>query len=98
VTDTGDVVSSCFSGGEALRNGGFGGIVCVFVCNDLLPQRRLVWDAAIQILPTQQTQLHFGHTQPTAVFRSVMKLQLLQQASGLREGKGLIERRRLAAR
>jgi hypothetical protein len=81
--------------GEAPCNGGFGRIAGVFVGSDLTPQRGLVWDAAIQTLPTLNAQLDFRHIQPTAVLGGVMELQLFQPAAGLYQYKGLVQRGRL---
>src|SRR5918992_854868 len=80
--------------GEAPRNSGFGRVACVFIGGDCTPKRGVVWDTLIQALPTQNAQLDFCHVQPTAVLGRIMKLQLLQQAPGLRWGKSLVQRGR----
>ena len=42
----------------------------------------------------QDAQLDLGHVQPTAVLGRVMKLQLLDKASGFRRLEGFVERTR----
>jgi hypothetical protein len=82
-------------GGKTPRKGGFGRVAFLFIRGNFLLKRGVVGDAPRQTLPTQNAQLALRPIQPTAVLRRVMHLQFLQQAAGLRWGKGLIQRGRL---
>ncbi len=83
----------CLRGREAPHNRGLGRIADVFIGGDLTDEHGFVRDAAIQTLALQDTQLDFGHIQPTAMLGRVMKFELLQNATGVCGFKGLIERR-----
>src|SRR5215471_12035542 len=78
---------------ESPGNRGVRCIACAFIRSDLTGEHGFVRYTAIQTLSLQDTQLDFGHIQPTAVLGRVMKFELLQNAPRFCGGKGFIERR-----
>jgi hypothetical protein len=79
-------------GGEAPI--GFG----VFFVAALLPrsnfcvQRFFVWDAAVQALRRKDTQLGFGHIQPTAMLGCVVPFEAFSEPPGLGGREGFVKR------
>src|SRR5262245_16422504 len=77
---------------EAPINGGSLRVAPDLIRADFVLEGGFVWNAPVQTLPDQNTQLDFRHIQPTAVLGGVVELQLLGQPPRFLRGKGFIER------
>jgi hypothetical protein len=61
---------------------------------DLSFESRLVGNAAIQTLVSQNGEFGFGHVEPASVFGRVMPLETLGEAAGFLSREGRVERSR----
>ena len=57
-------------------------VACVLPGGDLLDEVERVGDTSIKTLTRQHAELGFGHIEPTAVFRRVVPLEPLDEATG----------------
>jgi hypothetical protein len=78
-------------GGELPVDGGLaiiaGGFPAVNLCAHGFEARNPV----VETLALERAEFDFGHVEPTAVLRGVMKLEFLRQAPGFRRRKSRLE-------
>jgi hypothetical protein len=79
---------------ETPLDSGVGGIATLLIGGEFAFQRIFIWNATRQALPTHHAQFNLGYIEPTGVLGRIVQLQFFQDPSGLRRGKGFMQRRR----
>ena len=83
--------------GETPVYDGYSLVTLMFQRRDLSLQYHLVADPTVETLVAQDAQLYLSHVQPTAVYRSVVKIQALGDATRFGWLKGIVQRTQLVS-
>ena len=87
-------LTSRILGSESPVYPGTGAVPVCFQGLDFPFESVFIRDTAVQTLPAEHAQFHLRHIKPTAMFGSVVELQLLKDSPGLGWFEGLVQGRR----